>query len=228
MIIEDEELRNLYKVASADHIQNIETGLLHLEKNPQDQAKLEQLLREMHSLKGDSRMLGVKDVETLTHQLEEILGGLKRGVRVLTPQVFECLYQGLDAVRKIATEAVTGEASGVSVFHVLAKLMSAQGGDSLPETKQAKLNGASSVHAIVEQPVADRTNKPLAVEVLTQVSNYQIDTIRVESQKLDKLLTQASELVVTKGHIASRSAEISQIIALLELSQEVLVSRLTV
>src|SRR5437868_1824313 len=109
MMIEDEELRNLYKVASADHIQNIETGLLYLEKNPLDQAKLEQLLREMHSLKGDSRMLGVKDVETLTHQIEDILGAVKRSERVLTSQVFECLYQGLDAIRKIAHEAVTGQ-----------------------------------------------------------------------------------------------------------------------
>src|ERR671932_2397097 len=100
MMIEDEELRNLYKVASADHIEKIEAGLLHLEKNPLDETQLEQLLRETHSLKGDSRMLGVKDAETLTHQIEEILGGVKRGDRVLTPQVFECLYQGLDAIRK--------------------------------------------------------------------------------------------------------------------------------
>ncbi|HEY9797464.1 MAG TPA: Hpt domain-containing protein, partial [Leptolyngbyaceae cyanobacterium] len=56
-MIQDEELRTLYKEASADHIQKIEAGLLDLEKNPLDQAKLEQLLREMHSLKGDSRML---------------------------------------------------------------------------------------------------------------------------------------------------------------------------
>ncbi|NEQ24465.1 MAG: hypothetical protein F6K28_36230 [Microcoleus sp. SIO2G3] len=53
MMIEDEELRNLYKEASADHIQKIEAGLLYLEKNPLEQANLEQLLREMHSLKDE-------------------------------------------------------------------------------------------------------------------------------------------------------------------------------
>src|SRR5919199_649489 len=121
MMIEDEELRTLYKAASAEHIQKIEAGLLHLEKNPLEPAPLEQLLRETPSLKGDSRMLGVKDAETLTHQIEDILGGVKRGERVLTPPVFDCLYQGLDAVRKIAHEAVTGQPAGVSVFHVLAQ-----------------------------------------------------------------------------------------------------------
>src|ERR687885_2631371 len=136
MMIQDEELRTLYKEASADHIEKIEAGLLHLEKNPLDGAKLEQLLRETHSLKGDSRMLGVKDAETLTHQMEDIIGAVKGGERVLTPSMFECLYQGLDAIRKIAHEAVTGQPAGISVFHVLAQLMGAESGDAveIPET----------------------------------------------------------------------------------------------
>ncbi|HEY9667896.1 MAG TPA: Hpt domain-containing protein, partial [Coleofasciculaceae cyanobacterium] len=235
MMIQDEELRNLYKVASADHIQKIEAALLHLEKNPLDRAKLEQLLRETHSLKGDSRMLGVKDVETLTHQMEDILGAVKRDERVLTPPVFECLYQGLDAVRKIATEAVTGQSAGISVFHVLAQLMGADSGNAveITETLQQS-NGATSAQPIVEHPLvfndAIQVKEPVepAAEVIAQVSDYQIDTIRVESQKLDKLLTQASELVVTKGQLGDRVAEVDQIIALWEeWNREAFVSRLT-
>ncbi len=233
-MIEDEELRSLYKEASADHIQKIESGLLDLEKNPLDQAKLEQLLRETHSLKGDSRMLGVKDAETLTHQLEDILGMVKRGERVLTPPVFECLYQGLDAVRKIAHEAVTGQSAGVSVFHVLAQLMGADSVEALPDNKEAvaQSNAATSAQATVEQPLvtndAPQASEPPAADALALGRDYQIDTIRVESQKLDKLLTQASELVVTKGHIGDRVTEIDRIIALWEQwNREAFASRLT-
>jgi two-component system, chemotaxis family, sensor kinase CheA len=236
MMIEDEELRNLYKVASADHIQKIEAGLLHLEKNPVDGAKLEQLLRETHSLKGDSRMLGVKDAETLTHQMEDILGAVKRGERVLTPPVFERLYLGLDAIRKIAQEAVTGQSAGISVFHVLAQLMGADSDEALPEMQEtvAETNGAASAQRLREQPVvfndAVGTSEPVipASEALAQVSDYQIDTIRVESQKLDKLLTQASELLVTKGQLGDRLSEIDQILALWEeWNRETFVSRMT-
>ena len=231
MMIEDEELRTLYKEASADHIQKIEAGLLHLEKNPLDRVPLEELLRETHSLKGDSRMLGVKDAETLTHQIEDILGAVKRGERVLTPQVFECLYQGLDAVRKIATEAVTGQSAGVSVFHVLAQLMGADADDELSDVKETAASNGTA--AIGEQSLAfnDAVQLKEPVEpadVLAQVSEYQIDTIRVESQKLDKLLTQASELAVTKGQIGDRVAEIDKILALWEeWGREAFVSRLT-
>ena len=236
MMIEDEELRNLYKVASADHIQKIEAGLLHLEKNPVDGAKLEQLLRETHSLKGDSRMLGVKDAETLTHQMEDILGAVKRGERILTPPIFERLYLGLDAIRKIAQEAVTGQSAGISVFHVLAQLMGADSDEALPEMQETvtEANGAVSAQRLQEQPLvfndAIGTNEAVvpASEALAQVSEYQIDTIRVESQKLDKLLTQASELLVTKGQLGDRISEIDQILTLWEeWNRETFVSRMT-
>lgn len=232
-MIEDEELRHLYKEASTDHIQKIEAGLLHLEKNPLDQAQIEQLLREMHSLKGDSRMLGVKDVETLTHQIEDILGAVKRGEQALNPPIFECLYQGVDAIRKIATEAVTGKAAEISVFHVLAQLMGANG-NSLPEVQEtvATSNNAAPSQPIAKPPLVNNhaVEEPIlpAAEVLTQVSEYQIDTIRVESQKLDRLLNQASELVVTKGQIGDRTVDIDQIISLWEeWNREAFVSRLT-
>ena len=93
-MIEDTELRNIYKTASEEHLQNLEDGLLHLEKYPQDRAKLEDLLREAHTLKGDSRMLGVTSVETLIHQLEEILAAAKRGECVLTAETCDRLYPG--------------------------------------------------------------------------------------------------------------------------------------
>ncbi|MBD2006198.1 MULTISPECIES: hybrid sensor histidine kinase/response regulator [Cyanophyceae] len=137
MIVEDEELRNLFKTASEEHLQKLNDGLLHLEKHPEDQARLEELLREAHSLKGDSRMLGVRDVETLTHQLEHILGCVKRGEAQLTAQTCDRLYQGLDAMCKLVHEAVTGEPAGINTFGVLAHMM---GADSINPAKQNNHN----------------------------------------------------------------------------------------
>jgi two-component system, chemotaxis family, sensor kinase CheA len=246
MMIEDEELRSLYKAASAERIQKIEAGLLHLEKNPQDKAKLEGLLRETHSLKGDSRMLGVKDVETLTHQIEEILGSVKQGERVFTSELYECLSQGLDAIRKIAHEAVTGQPAGVSVFHILAQLMRGESSDAwseIPETvpeNMAESEEDSSTFPFAQSLVFDDAEseedsstlaEPPTVfnnavetsestvanaDTFAAESDYQIDTIRVESQRLDKLLIQVGELVVTKGQIADQLVEIDEMITLWE------------
>ena len=129
MMIEDDELREVFKTASEEHLQNLDEGLLYLEKNPNDAAKIEELLREAHSLKGDAGMLGVKDVATLSHQIEHLLGGLKRQETTLTADLVDRISYGIDAIRQLVYAAVTGEPCEVNAFHSLAYLMGAK-----PET----------------------------------------------------------------------------------------------
>ncbi|MGL5922668.1 hybrid sensor histidine kinase/response regulator [Chroococcidiopsis sp.] len=294
-MIDDPELRDIYKTACAERMQKLEECLMHLEKHPGDREQLEDFLREIHTLKGDSRMLGVQGVETLTHQIEEVLAGVKRGESNLTAELCDRLYQGLDAMRQFVHEAVTGIAPSVNLFYVLARLMGAQ---SIPTSEDEELLPADT--PIFTEPVAaadiplfesdlfpeppvaasgyDLFSEPFLTEpseaiaasfdlldddfflpeppVLpkilptppslpvkqpeitpapvpetkvkpqpapaaeasesAQTSNYQVDTIRVEPQKLDTLMTQAGELTVTKLRIAQRMGEIEEILALWE------------
>ena len=151
MMIEDDELRELFKNSSVEHLQNMEAGLLHLEQHPNDKACLQELLREAHTLKGDARMLGVNDVETLTHQLEHILGTLKEND--ITEEVSDCLYHGLDAIRKLSEEAVTGSPAGVNTFQVLAQLMGAN-------TSAPPAPSSESEQELVELVEAAQTSPP--------------------------------------------------------------------
>jgi two-component system chemotaxis sensor kinase CheA len=231
MMIEDEELRSLYKTASAGHLQTIEAGLIYLEKHPKDSTRLEELLRATHSLKGDSRMLGVGDVETLTHQIEDILGAVKRGEQMLSSNLCDRLYKGIDAIRKLAHEAVTGDPANVQVFYVLADLMGAMetGAEvaSPPPEPSSTINSeappseltAELLQALTQQLETVETGQesvtPEPSESVT-VEGYHIDTIRVEAQKLDALLTQASELNITKLRIDEQTTEIEEILALWE------------
>ena len=234
MMIEDVELRNLFKTSSEEHLHNLENGLMQLEKNSQDQATLEEVLREAHTLKGDARMLGVDDIETLIHQIEDIFVAVKKQDQVLTPQLCESLYQGLDAMRSIVREAVTGVASGVNVFYVLAQLMGANTDTSIedeealfePNTEEVDLFPDITALEVDDLfPVA--SSEPSAQDVATGESSYQIETIRVEPQKLDTLMTQAGELAVTKLRIAYHLTEIDEIVTLYdEWSRDAFVQRL--
>ncbi len=246
MMIEDVELRNLFKTSSEEHLHNLENGLMQLEKNSQDRATLEEVLREAHTLKGDARMLGVDDIETLIHQIEDIFVAVKKQEQILTPALCESLYQGLDAVRKITREAVTGIASGVNVFYVLAQLMGASTNTSVEAEDGlfASTDGEVDLFANSTEPLEaddlfpdlsfsepssqEISNQNTAqVEQTPEVSNYQIETIRVEPQKLDTLMTQAGELAVTKQRIAYHLTEIEEIVTLYdEWSRDTFVHRL--
>lgn len=113
-MIEDVELREIYQVSGGEHVQNLETGLLNLEKEPYNQELLATLLREAHSLKGDSRVVGVKSVETLAHQLEELFGSLKNGTLEWSKELGDTMYEVVGALGKLVQEAVTDQPSGVN------------------------------------------------------------------------------------------------------------------
>jgi two-component system chemotaxis sensor kinase CheA len=323
MYIQDEELRNVFKIASEEHIQKLEEDFLFLEKNPQDRAHLEEALREAHTLKGDARMLGISGVETLTHQVEDLLGAAKRGELELSGKMLDRLYLGLDAIRQLVHEAITDEEARISIFEVLAQLMGAEiqqdetpsDGDPFEDTaimmntpinppvnpsvvanvpiavnaspseniRLSNGNGNGNGHkngnghngvAIAPIPLQNlatnptlsnlpippqptptyppesqptRSNEVIFVNdtrspngnntnngngnnltaTFSETDKYRIDTIRVDPQKLDALMTQVGELTVTKIRIAQRLTEIEEIIGLWEeWSRDTFVSRL--
>ncbi|MBP0034006.1 MAG: hybrid sensor histidine kinase/response regulator [Roseofilum sp. Belize BBD 4] len=163
MIIEDEELRQLYKVSSEEHLQNLEAGILHLEQHPEDGEKLQEVLREAHTLKGDSRMLGVKDVESLAHQIEQVVGKLKEDSTALQGGMGDRLYYGLDAMGKIVQEAVTGEPSGIQGYKVLAVLMGANIPESPTFQAEPQPEQTTEVAEAAPEPKTER-EEPIELE----------------------------------------------------------------
>lgn len=244
MYIEDEELRELYKTSSSEHLQKLEADLMILEKNPQDTGALEEFLREAHTLKGDSRMLGLDEIELLVHHLEDCVEGIKAGQGEITPELCDRLYQGIDAINQLSHQAVTGELVNIDSLAVLATLMGSPANLPAPSSETDLFGDDDEVDFFGNQPSlvtpeialfddpsphseADLFDDELSeITLATQIElqqpqtipavnpvnqEYRIDTIRVEPQKLDTLMTQASELAVTKLRIAQQMTEIEQI-----------------
>lgn len=132
MMIDDAELRDIFKAASEEHLQALDDGLLHLEQHPDDLDTIADLMREAHSLKGDGNMLGVTDLGKVAHQIEHIFGAVTREEQALCADLFDRLAHGIAAMRQIVQAAVTGEPTTVQVFYVLAKLMGAETPASAP------------------------------------------------------------------------------------------------
>ncbi|NEO68231.1 hybrid sensor histidine kinase/response regulator [Moorena sp. SIO3H5] len=232
-VIEDEDLRDIYKITSEERLEKLEVGLLHLEKYPQDNATLDKLLWEAQSLKGDSKIAGIENVETLAHGVENIIDSIKCEQTVFTPQVSDRIYQAIDAIRLLVYEAVTGSISGVDIAEILDHLITAvpdlgQDHDSPPDddsTPQAQVTQCEPSEATIEESpllptvplLPNKTPLTVTQEVSSNPSEpYRIDTIRVPTSYLDALITQTGELTVTKIAMAHAMAEIEEVATLWE------------
>jgi two-component system, chemotaxis family, sensor kinase CheA len=232
-MIEDRELRNLFKIESEEQLQRLDRGLLDLEKNPENQALLEEMFREIHSLKGGARMLLLPEMEEIAHRFESALGAAKKGALRLTSDILDNLYFALESLRKLAREAVTGEPAGVSAADVIARLTppekreKREAAAAVAEPRPSQPVEAQAPSAVDEHAIEAARDEPrtrVRVEEAPPVSlqpsgtfqesedagSFRIDTIRVATEKLDALMTLLGELSVTKNRLAHRLVMIEE------------------
>ncbi len=195
MYIDDEELRGLYKTSSEEHIQAIESALMQLEKQPQNLAPLHNLLRSAHTLKGDSRMLGVEEVETLVHQIEDCLMPMEKGQASLTGALCDRLYAGLDAIKQLAHTATTGEPNDVNMFYVLATLMGDGGANP----------AVSAVPTPIEPPQPIDENDLFGIEaILPDLDAFTVDRSLFAEPEIDRAI-ESGDLSFTPAITAEQS-----------------------
>ena len=125
-MIEDLELRSLFKTESQEYLQRLDEKLLSLEKEPKDQPSLDEAFRIAHSLKGSARILGVTSIEAIAHRFEDTLESARVGTTVLSSAIVDRMYGALDAIRALVHEAVTGEPADVNLPLILQQLAGLQ------------------------------------------------------------------------------------------------------
>ncbi|MGF1524116.1 MAG: Hpt domain-containing protein [Leptolyngbyaceae cyanobacterium] len=202
--IVDEELREIYHTTSEERLQRLEASLLHLEKHPGDHNILAILMREAHSLKGDSRSAGVESVEVLAHAVEDVLSSIQQQHLDLNSTVSDRLYQGLDAMRQLVWSTVTGESVNVNPG----------------EIAQALREIVPFIPAIEEtlpaQPADARLASKASTLTLAGTVTPQIETVRVHTRELDSLIAQAEDLAVTRIQMVQTSVQADQLLLLWE------------
>lgn len=101
-----EEVLNIFREESEEQIQKLNENLLRLEANPQDEKIIQDIFREAHSLKGSARMIGLDDIQTIAHKLEDIFGLARKGELSIKPEVVDILCTAVDAIASIIQDTI--------------------------------------------------------------------------------------------------------------------------
>ncbi|HEU0187977.1 MAG TPA: hybrid sensor histidine kinase/response regulator [Gallionellaceae bacterium] len=215
-MIEDKELAQLFKAESAEHLAHLDDGLLRLEKTPTDQPLLEEVFRDSHSLKAAARMLGLLKIESAAHGLETILNTARKGETPLTPEMIERMTVVLGELRELVQEVFSGEPAVASSADLLGEVQAsaaptpppsqpspASGGrsNSPPPSFDELRTGQTSpaLRAREGATLSPASGGELERGQMPAAEPFRIETVRVETRKLDDLLTLVGELSVIEG-----------------------------
>src|SRR5438105_7004334 len=96
-------------------LQRVEESLVDLERQPDDQALLQEIFRAAHTIKGSSATIGHTRMAALTHAMETRLDDVRKGVAPVTAGLIEALLKALDVLKVLRDEVETRVAADVDV-----------------------------------------------------------------------------------------------------------------
>ncbi len=128
-----------------ENTENINAGLLELERNPTgNQELVNDLFRFFHNLKGNSGIIDYKELNGLTHEAETLLNRARQGELAVSHELVDLLLVVVDAMDALvdAVDPAAGTAAPFDAGELLTQLQQAVAGG--PIALPASLAGAAS------------------------------------------------------------------------------------
>ena len=222
-----------FQMEAAERLERLGTGLMALERSPDDCTLVADLFREAHSLKGAAGVSGLTDVSSICHKMEDFLGGVRDGSRAVSPTIIDACLEAADAVGKLVAAAVAGEQCDVTVPNILdrfdvleppsesepppaTKKMVQESG----KTKETPVGNTPPASKLQEQevPVIEEPPRPSAVEeapATPRPSGMATDTIRLRVEMLDSLSYRTGELMIAGDRLGQRLASTKDLLQLI-------------
>lgn len=167
------------------HVEAVETSLMELEKRwgegVYDEALVTMLLGNLHTLKGNSGMMGFTPVQQYIHKLESAFKLVQEGTVNLSPPVFEAIYTAISSLRANFAKLASDPKANLDFSDELMGL------DILFFSKESKEKAVSG-----QDMVPQIKSKGGDLSYLTQKSSV----LKVSFEKLDELLNLVGELVI--------------------------------
>lgn len=95
-----------------EHLQSLNEHILILEKEPDNEATVNEIFRAAHSLKGMAGTMGYKKMQHLTHDLENVFSEIRNGKMKANSDLIDVLFRGLDALETYLTSIQTDGTEG--------------------------------------------------------------------------------------------------------------------
>ncbi len=112
--ISQEELQ-IFLDEADEQLQTLEEGLVLLEQDKADGALLSAMFRAAHTLKGSSGLIGHRRMADLTHALETLFDGVRKGDVPVSADLVDLCLRAVDGLRLLNGELTGGEPAALDV-----------------------------------------------------------------------------------------------------------------
>ncbi|MBI1821380.1 MAG: chemotaxis protein CheA [Nitrospirae bacterium] len=181
-----------YLAEAEEQLVRMEESLVLLETQPENKEMIEILFRAAHTLKGNASTTGFMRVAEFAHGLEDVLQQLRKGTRVAESRLITLLLRAVDFLRRVVPEYAAGTDESLLGDEKLFKQLTGLKLDEIDE-KETSLTASGS---------EARGGKFERREDEAREGVYRNKTLRVDLDKLDRLLNLAGEITIARGRFS--------------------------
>ena len=152
-----------FQEEATDLLQRLNEGIITLEAEPGNRPLIDQWLRDAHTLKGSSRMVGLIAISDIAHRMEDIMVKVREGDMPYTPEMTDSFFEALDAVVYLAENAGKPAADQFDVAELttrLASLAATGVPQAAPAAPEAGADAAGTAPEHVDTPSERATETP--------------------------------------------------------------------
>jgi len=204
----------------------LDLEMVKLEQNPNDPGLLGNIFRLMHTIKGTCGFLGLPRLEAVAHAGENVLGKVRDGELEATSEAVSLILESLDRIRGLLTtlEQTEAEPEGNDVDLIDRLNAFADGGaapapasiaEAAPEAMPEEAMADAEPEAVSDEPeqaeaeAAPEPAKPAPGAKVPAADSGEMpkesavanQSIRVNVDVLENLMTMVSELVLTRNQL---------------------------
>jgi two-component system, chemotaxis family, sensor kinase CheA len=99
--IDDPELLANFLSEAHEHLEGIETRLVHLEQNPGELEAINAIFRPFHTIKGVAGFLNLEQIQELSHEVESLLDEVRSGRVTVSSALVDAVLAGVDLLREL-------------------------------------------------------------------------------------------------------------------------------
>ncbi len=201
-----------FRETTADRVEKISTALLELERGAGTADVVQELARELHTLKGEARMMGFVGISSVVHAAEDLL-------KALTPESpgdrLDALLKACDAIVPMLDAPADGGITAKTMADRLRALIAGAppprvDGAGGSEAAQAGASGTGERATVTGEHDAVRID---GVPAKPELGAKPAGSIRVDVDRLDEIAALAGDVLVEGARSIRRSRDLNGLFA---------------